>query len=160
MRQVSTFIVISLLLVACTPTLNPTANTPPQATSTATQAACQPSQILKTNNSFPEVRGTMKSGGELWALLFFDKAAPNTDLKFVWRITATGGTIGFQAQAQNENGTIILPIWGPDYHESSTWQRPGMEWGTGFNFPEPGCWTITVSLGTTKGEIYLDVVSP
>ena len=150
------FILISFLLVAC----NPTPNTPPQATSTAAQLACQPSQILKTNNSFPEIQGTMKSDGELWALLFFDKATSNTDLKFVWRITATGGAIRFQAQAKNENGTIILPAWGPDYHESSTWQRPGIEWGTGFNFPEPGCWTITVSLGATKGEIYLDVVSP
>ena len=102
----------------------------------------------------------MKSNGQLWALLFFDKATPNTDLKFVWRITVTGAGLGFHAQAQNENGTVILPVWGPDYHESSTWQRPGMEWGTGFNFPEPGCWTITVSLGTTKGEIYVDVVSP
>lgn len=102
----------------------------------------------------------MKSDGELWGLLFFDKATPNTDLKFVWRITVTGTGAGFHAQAQNENGTIILPVWGPDYHESSTWQRPGMEWGTGFNFPEVGCWTITVSLGTTRGEISIDVQKP
>jgi hypothetical protein len=102
----------------------------------------------------------MKSDGELWALLFFDKAYPNEDLKFVWRITVTGAGEDFHAQAQNKTGTIILPVWGPEYHGGSTWERPGIEWGTGFNFPEPGCWTITVTGGTTKGEIYIDVLIP
>ena len=102
----------------------------------------------------------MKSDGELWALLFFDRAASNTDLKFAWRITASGAGIYFHAQAQNENGKIILPIWGPEYHGGSSWQRPGIEWGTGFNFPEPGCWTVTITSGGTTGEIYLDVMAP
>ena len=102
----------------------------------------------------------MKSDGELWALLFFDNATPKQDLKFVWRITFTGTGAGFHAEAKNENGITILPVWGPEFHESSSWKRPGEEWGTGFNFPEPGCWTITVTSGATKGEIYLDVLAP
>jgi hypothetical protein len=155
MRQRSVFIFISILLTACTPTINRVGPSP-----TATQPACQPSKILKSSNSFPEIQGTMKSAGELWALLFFDTAHANEELKFVWRITFTGIGQGFHAEARNEKGMTILPVWGPDFHESSTWKRPGEEWGTGFNFPTSGCWTITVTSGVTKGEIYLDVLPP
>ena len=158
MRQLSVFIAISFLLVACTSTLNHARGTAPESTSTATQPVCQPSLIQKSANSFPEIQGTMKSDGKLWALLFFDNAYPHQDLKFVWRITFTGTGAGFHAQAENEHGTIILPVWGPEFHESSSWKRPGEEWGTGFNFPEPGCWTITVTSGATKGEIYINVL--
>jgi len=94
----------------------------------------------------------------MWALLFFDEAYANEDLKIVWRITGT--SLPFTARAQHEDGEIILPIWGPEFHVSSTWERPGQEWGTGFNFSEPGCWTITVTSGETTGEITLDVLNP
>ena len=144
--------VILFLLVACASTLVPAAPT-------ATQPACQPSKILKSKDKFPEIQGTMKSDGELWALLFFDSAAANQDLKFVWRITTTGTGQGFHIEAKSENGKIILPIWGPEFHGGSNWNRPGEEWGTGFNFPEPGCWTITVTSGATIGEIYIDVLA-
>ena len=160
MRQLFVFITTLFLLVACTSTLNSAEGTTPESLSTATQPVCQPSHIVKSANSFPEIQGTMKSDSELWALLFFDKAHANEDLKFVWRVTFTGTGAGFHAEAKKENGTTILPVWGPEFHESSSWKRPGEEWGTGFNFPEPGCWTITVTDGATKGEIYLDVLAP
>jgi len=99
----------------------------------------------------------MKTDGELWALLFFDQAVAKEDEKIVWRMS--GGGFGIHVQAQNEEGTIIQPIWGPEYHESSTWKRPGMEFGTGFNFPTPGCWVITVTSGSTIGQIALEVIS-
>jgi len=99
----------------------------------------------------------MKSDGELWALLFFDQASVNQDLKIVWRITSTGVGPSFQVEAKDETGKTASPVWGPDFHESSTWNRPGIEYGTGFNFPEPGCWTITVTSGTTIGEVSLEI---
>jgi hypothetical protein len=98
----------------------------------------------------------MKTDGELWALLFFDQAHAKMDEKIVWRISGTGGDL--TTRAQNEAGTIISPVWGPEYHGGSNWNRPGDEWGTGFNFPEPGCWTLTVTYGPTQGEISLDVL--
>jgi hypothetical protein len=139
--------VISILLTACAP----------QSTPTATQAVCQPSEIQISKDSFSEIKGTMRSDGEMWALLFFDKARSNEELKIVWRITGDGAE--FHAQAESEKGTIISPIW-TENHEGSNWERPGAEWGTGFNFPEPGCWTITVTRGEMIGEIALDVLSP
>jgi hypothetical protein len=100
----------------------------------------------------------MHTDGELWALLFFDRAFIDQELKIVWRITGEDGE--FTAQAQNEDGTVIDPFWGPQYHEDSTWERPGEEWGTSFVFPTPGCWILTVSYGATLGEISIKVSAP
>ena len=94
----------------------------------------------------------------MWALLFFDKAHAKEDLKIVWRITGSGKQ--FTVQARNEDGTVVSPTWGPEDHGGSTWERPGYEWGTGFNFPKPGCWTLTATRGTTIGEIRLDILAP
>jgi hypothetical protein len=152
MRKLYLFTVISFVLAACTPASNR-----PEVTPTATRPACQPSLKQTSNAGFPEIQGTMESDGEMWALLFFDQAHPKVDEKIVWRITGTG--YDFSAWAQSESGASISPIWGPDYHDSSTWNHPGEEWGTGFNFPEPGCWKITVRRGATTGEIRLEVLA-
>jgi hypothetical protein len=157
-RQLRVFITISIVLAACAPTPTRLGATPAPSTPSA-PPACQSSQTQPTKSGLPEIQGTMKSAGELWALLFFDKAHAKQDEKIVWKITSTG-TGTFEVQAQHEDGTIIRPIWGPDYHVSSTWERPGDEWGTGFNFPKPGCWTLTVTRGVTIGEIRLDVLAP
>jgi len=97
----------------------------------------------------------MKTDGELWALLFFGTAITEVENKIVWRITGTGETPTFEAE--HEDGTVIDPFWGPQFHEDSTWERPGDEWGTSFIFPKSGCWVITVTSGPTVGEIVLDV---
>ena len=99
----------------------------------------------------------MKTDGELWALLFFDQAYAKEDEKIVWRISGTGGELTIRAH--NQAGTTISPIWGPEYHGGSNWERPGEEWGTGFNFPDAGCWTLTVIYGPTIGEISLEVLA-
>jgi hypothetical protein len=147
-----------ILLAACTLTPDSFDSNLILSTPTATQSACQPSQTQLSKNGFSEIQGKMKSKGEIWALLFFDKAYAKKDEKIVWRISGTGKQ--FDIQAKHEDGTIIHPIWGPDYHTSSTWNRLGDEWGTGFNFPKSGCWTLTVTLGDTIGEIFLDVLAP
>ena len=156
-RQLLVFIPILIVLTACAPTPGRLEATPAQSTPLATQPACQPSQTQPTTVGSPEVQGTMKSAGEMWALLFFDKAQAHQEVKIVWRITGSGKQ--FDAQAQLEDGTIIHPIW-VTYHGGSNWDRPGDEWGTGFNFPAPGCWTLTVARGETIGEIRLEVMAP
>ena len=123
-----------------------------------TRATCQSSQIQTSTNQMPEIQGTMSTDGEMWALLFFDQAHAEEDLKIVWKMTGSGNQL--TVQAVHEDGTIISPSWGPDQHEGSNWDHPGLEWGTGFNFPKPGCWTLTATRGTTSGEIRLDVLAP
>jgi hypothetical protein len=125
---------------------------------TSTPVACQPSQVQKSKNDFPEIQGTMSTEGEMWALLFFDKAHAKEDVKIVWRITGSGKQ--FVVQGRHEDGTLTFPTWGPDIHDGSNWDHPGDEWGTGFNFPKPGCWTLTATRGTTTGEIRLDILAP
>ena len=156
MRQLLVFITISIVLAACAPMPDRAEVTPAQPSPIATHAECQPSLAQPSKNGFPEIRANMKSAGEIWALLFFDKAQAKKEEKIVWRITGTGKQ--FDIKARHEDGTIIHPIWGPEYHGSSNWERPGDEWGTGFNFPKPGCWTLTVTLGETTGEIRLEVL--
>jgi hypothetical protein len=136
-----------IFLAACALPINPA----------ETEFRCQPSRIQKSENDFLEIRGNMKSDGELWALPFFEAAHVNEDEKIVWRIT--GESDEFHAQAQNEEGKILTPIW-TEYHGGSNWQRPGQEWGTGFNFPTRGCWKITITRGETTGEIALEVLPP
>jgi hypothetical protein len=162
-HQLFSFIVVALLLAGCASTVNNVSETPTQPTPiptkpvpTATQYICEPSPVLRGSGPYPEIQGTMKTNGELWALPFFANAIVKEEMKIVWRITGEGGD--FAAQAQSEDGTIIQPVW-EQYHESSTWERPGKEWGTGFNFPTPGCWTITVTYGETVGTIALEIYS-
>lgn len=128
----------------------------PQPPATATAVGCRPSQVQASESGFAEIQGEMHADGELWALLFFDKAHAAEELKIVWKMTGSGEK--FTVEAKHEDGTVISPIWGPEQHSGSNWHRPGPEWGTGFNFPKPGCWTLTASYGTTIGEIRLDIL--
>ena len=144
MRFLSLSILILFLLTACAPV-------------TPAPTACLPSKIQKSPDGFLEIQADMKPYGEAWALLFFETAHTKEDEKIVWRITGEGDT--FEAQAQSTDGATIQPIW-KEYHGGSNWRRPGQEWGTGFNFPTSGCWTVTVTRGETTGTISLDVRDP
>lgn len=124
-------------------------------TGLATAISCQPSPVDTTPMGLAEIQGTMRSPGELWALLFFDRARSEEELKVVWRMTGSGQ---FTVEARHEDGTVIPPTWGPKSHSWSSWQRPGLEWGTGFIFPKSGCWTLLATLGDTRAEIRLGVL--
>jgi hypothetical protein len=145
MRRRSFLAVLAIALAAC----SSSPNIPP----------CDASPTQPSNTGFPEVRGTMRSAGEMWSLLFFDVSTAGEDEKIAWRITGDGTE--FEAIATRQGGTSIRPVWGPDYHGGgSNWDWPGDEWATGFNFPEPGCWTIRAARGTTRSEIRLNVTTP
>jgi hypothetical protein len=60
-------------------------------------------------------------------------------------------------EAEGPGGLAIGPIDGPTYHGGSNWVRPGDQWGTGWEFPVPGCWTFRVETGAFTAEISLDV---
>jgi len=65
----------------------------------------------------------------------------------------------FSISATGPAGAVIRPIWGPDLHGSSSWNRPGAEWGTCWVFPAAGCWTVTAKRGTASGYIVLRVAA-
>lgn len=112
MPQPLMFITISIVLAACAPTPNHVGATPAQSTAIMTQPACQPSQTLPSKNDFSEIRGTMKSDGEMWALLFFDKAYAKRDEKIVWRITGTGKQFDVQSQHEVSYGMPCFALKG------------------------------------------------
>jgi hypothetical protein len=100
---------------------------------------------------------------EVWALFFATYAGlehgepvfvpQGEEIKIVWRATGEGD-VSFQALGPN--GSTITPIWGPEGHLSSSWDgHPGEEWGTGWIFPEEGCWSI--ELRRDDSVAYLDV---
>jgi hypothetical protein len=78
------------------------------------------------------------------------------DVKIVWRITGSGAlrlvTIG-------PDGRPYRLQWGPDPHLSSSYRRPGNEWGAGYRFTEPGCWTLRAIRGTGSATVWLQIAA-
>jgi hypothetical protein len=86
-----------------------------------------------------EIRGTTSDGIELYALLFAKTPIRAGDeVKIVWRITAGGPVVA----AISPLGTPAEVTFGPESHLSSSFSRPGDEWGIGYVFNEPGCWHL------------------
>jgi len=120
-----------------------------------------------------EVFGTTV-GGRYWGLFAF-MPAPDAwasddsavvqhivgkETKIVFKLT--GSLSNFYAVAPD--GTRTPPVWGPEFHTSSSWARVGNEWGAGFVFGATGCWRIhadgtAVSNSPVTGDIWLRVVS-
>ena len=77
------------------------------------------------------------------------------DLKIVIRMTGSGP---LHIAAHGPHGQVVHTIWGPEAHGGSTWNRPGDEWGTGWQFPAPGCWRIHATRHHARSNIWLSVV--
>ncbi len=60
-------------------------------------------------------------------------------VKFVLRMTGSGD---LEAQLRSPAGVIREITWGPETHTSSTYDRPGDEWGMGLSADSPGCWEL------------------
>jgi hypothetical protein len=133
------------------------------------QPGCDPpSPRNPAGQTFPargEVFGTAV-GGKLWALFFNGEWSSSASavlagvvgkrVKIVFRMTGSGG---FEIAAMGPDGTRVNPVWGPVFHPSSTWTRPGLEWGTSFVFSQPGCWRIQAKHGDVTGDVWLLVRS-
>jgi hypothetical protein len=122
------------------------------------EAKCIPGEISASREAFPEVEGRSETQS-VWGLLF-PYHVPlwvDEDLKIVWRMTGEGN---LKVYAIHEDGTILEPIWGPEAHGGSNWNRPGEEWGTGFHFTKTGCWRIILERGRDVGEVDLLIVEP
>jgi hypothetical protein len=120
---------------------------------------CQATPLTSGNankaNTFPEAQGKA-TNAELWALFFADPLAIHTkqEVKIVWRMTGDGD---FHVVARHAGNREIKPVWGPEGHGSSNWNRPGGEWGTGFSFPTSGCWDLHATRDTAAGDVWIMV---
>jgi hypothetical protein len=105
-----------------------------------------------------EVKGAA-TGATLWALVFADHPfVAARQVKIAWHMTGDGPP---QMSATNlDTGQRVAPASGPGEHTSSSWHRPGGEWGSTWLFPSPGCWRITMATSTGTGSITVTVTQP
>ena len=79
--------------------------------------------------------------------------------KTVWRLDGPGVSAAVPTFSlvgpASQSGRLD---WGPAFHDSSTWNRPGSEYGTGLVFPTAGCWDVHVSIGQVSGDVYVVVI--
>jgi len=122
-------------------------------------AGCRPaSPITPGMNGIPQVKGT-GHGASLWGLLMFPHrltARVGDQEKIVWRMTGSGVP---QMVAIGPDSQVHRLAWGPAYHTSSNWNKPGDEWGAGYVFTVPGCWDLRAVRGTATADVWLRVVA-
>ncbi len=78
----------------------------------------------------------------------------NEQVKIVWRITGAGE---LSLMSIAPDGRTQPLQWGPDLHLSSTYHRPGQEWGAGYLFSQPGCWDLHAVRGNANADVWLSV---
>jgi hypothetical protein len=98
------------------------------------------------------VRGSARDA-TLWGLVFARVPLPvGEEVKIVWRMTGSGP---LRVAATRSDGTPAGRTFGPEAHAGSNWKRPGQEWGTGFVFPEAGCWDLHLARASGSGDVWL-----
>lgn len=136
-------VALVLALCGCTAAAPPPG--PPSVAASPRAPSPSPSDGCPATLAGDEVQGSAPSGTTLWGLLFSDYPLPRaSEVKIVWRMTGDGDlTLG----ASGPGGRHVRPVWGPEPHGGSSWDRPGAEWGSGFRFPVAGCWTVEAARG-------------
>ena len=115
------------------------------------QPGCHPASPVANG----EIQGRASPGISLWGLTFGQPLSAGTQIKIVWRMTGVGPLVVTPLAPDGRTRSLL---WGPAYHLSSSWHRPGQEWGTGFVFDQPGCWHIELTRTTGRADVYLEVI--
>jgi len=158
---VSSGVLVALAITGCDAPARPSAGAVVSTTPTiggqppsgfAPSAACPPTAAT---SGWDERQGT-GDGATLWALLFptEPQLKAGHEIKIAWRMTGSGE---LSINATGPDGTVVKPVWGPEAHGGSNWNRPGGEWGTGWVFPSAGCWTIHAERTSGSGALALRV---
>jgi hypothetical protein len=80
----------------------------------------------------------------------------NEQVKIVWRITGLGGLHLVTLDPQGGGHPLE---WGPVSHATSSYTRPGDEWGAGYLFTQPGCWTLRAIRGGASASVWLRIAA-
>jgi hypothetical protein len=116
------------------------------------QPGCKPASPFASM----ELQGTPgESGTSLYGLAFVgeDELKVGVDIKVAWRMTGAGD---LTVRLIDPDGHPKTLAWGPEIHGGSTYHRPGDEWGTGFEFDQPGCWEIRFARDTSHASVWID----
>ncbi len=121
------------------------------------QPGCRPPSPINRTAGFPEVQGTSDQV-QMWGLIMAEgpdnPLRTNEQVKIVWRITGSGA---LHLVSIGPDGRAHPLQWGPDPHLSSTYTRPGDEWGAGYRFTQSGCWTLRATRGTATASVWLEI---
>jgi hypothetical protein len=99
------------------------------------------------------------SSATLWALSFNDYPfVVGREVKIAWRMTGVG-PLSLSATSLDSHQTVA-PLHGAEEHTSSSWHRPGDEWGSVWVFPTQGCWRLTAARSIGTGSITVMVTQP
>jgi hypothetical protein len=94
----------------------------------------------------------------MWGLIIADgpdnPLRVNEQIKIVWRITGSGA---LDLVNIDPDGRKQPMQWGPNEHLSSTYTRPGDEWGAGYLFAKAGCWILRATRGTASASVWLEI---
>jgi hypothetical protein len=165
MRARAWIVVISavIALAGCTdsepsahPTTTATTSPSPSILGPLGKPGCKPAPPFTSM----ELQGTPgESGTSLYGLAFLragESFAVGVEVKIVWRMTGTGD---LDVRLIDPDGHRKALAWGPEPHGGSTYHRPGDEWGTGFEFDQPGCWEIRMSRDTSHASVWIDATA-
>ncbi|MFG1925034.1 hypothetical protein [Cryptosporangium sp. NPDC048952] len=108
-------------------------------------SACPADPVLETAG--PPRRQAV--GAEATAMFFSDTVVRGAEVKIVWSMPGSGD---FAIRAVG--ATTVEPVWGPDVHLD-----PPDEWGTGWVFPSPGCWTFEARRGADTARVTIRVAA-
>lgn len=95
----------------------------------------------------------------LYGLVMLGGPSParvNESIKIVWRVSGAGP---LHLSAVSPAGRTVPPQWGPDRHLSSSFHRPGEEWGAGYRFRSPGCWRLHAQRGNREADAWLYIAA-
>jgi hypothetical protein len=157
LRIVGAGLVVAVV-AACTSDARTTSSTPTGTLAApAAPTSCE-APLSPAGSGLVERQG-VGTDATVWALFFLDapRITANSEVKVAWRMSGDGR---LSIVATGPSGRTVRPVWGPEQHSSSTWTRPGEEWGTGWVFPEPGCWTITLTRDRGRGRLSVPVGKP
>lgn len=126
------------------------------------ETTCEKAATVEISDGDMEIRAT---GGDLdvWGLLLLKDTVQHgvpvsfrigDEIKIVWRV---GGEGDLELVAKGPNGTETQPVSGPVRHFGSSWDRPGDEWGSVWEFPSAGCWTVVLERGGQRAEVVVRV---
>jgi hypothetical protein len=141
------------VLAACSSSSSTTKVVP--STTVAPVVACASHTPFGTSRAPNEVR-VRTTRGEAWGLALEGEVPPRPGerVKIVWRVTGHGP---LHVELTAPDGRRAALEFGPERHSTSTYHRPGEEWGTGFRFTTRGCWRIHLARDDTVGDVWIDV---
>ena len=130
----------------------------PSGPPTAVAQCASPSRVLEGGVNGTEVEGSSTDGitlyGQVQAQEFF--VASGGEKKIVWRISGSGEPAVTVTGPSGQKSSLA---WGPEFHSSSNYARPGDEYGSALLLDEPGCWNVQFTRASGTANVWLQVGS-